>query len=30
MADNVTLDAGAGGDVIATEDIAGVEYQRSR
>lgn len=28
MADNVTLNAGSGGDVIATEDIGGVEYQR--
>lgn len=28
MADNVTLDAGSGGDTIATEDIAGVEYQK--
>jgi len=28
MADNVTLNAGSGGDVIATEDISGVEYQK--
>lgn len=28
MADNVTLNAGSGGDVIATEDIGGVEYQK--
>lgn len=28
MADNVTLNSGTGGDVIATEDIAGVEYQK--
>lgn len=28
MADNITLDAGAGGDTIATEDIAGVEFQK--
>lgn len=28
MADNVTLNPGTGGDVIATDDIAGVKYQR--
>lgn len=28
MADNTTLNPGAGGDVIATDDIAGVKYQR--
>lgn len=28
MADNTTLNAGTGGDVIATDDIAGVKYQR--
>lgn len=28
MADNVTLNTGSGGDVIATEDITGVEYQK--
>ncbi len=28
MVDNVTLNAGAGGDAIATEDIGGIEYQR--
>lgn len=28
MADNTTLNAGAGGDVIATDDIAGVKHQR--
>lgn len=28
MADNTTLPAGAGGDVIADEDIAGVKYQK--
>jgi hypothetical protein len=28
MADNTTLDPGTGGDVIATDDIAGVKYQR--
>lgn len=28
MVDNVTLNTGSGGDVIATEDIGGVEYQR--
>src|SRR6185503_19673745 len=27
MADNVTLDAGAGGDTIAADDVAGVKYQ---
>ena len=28
MADNTTLDSGTGGDVIATDDILGVKYQR--
>lgn len=28
MADNTTLDVGTGGDVIATDDIGGVKYQR--
>ena len=28
MADNTTLNAGTGGDVIATDDIGGVKYQR--
>jgi len=28
VVDNVTLNAGSGGDVIATEDIGGVEYQQ--
>lgn len=28
MADNTTLNAGSGGDVIATDDVAGVKYQR--
>lgn len=28
MADNTTLNAGTGGDVIATDDIAGVKVQR--
>lgn len=28
MADNTILDAGAGGDTIATDDIAGVKHQR--
>jgi hypothetical protein len=28
MADNVTLNAGTGGDVVAADDIAGVKYQR--
>lgn len=27
MADNTTLNAGSGGDVIATDDISGVKYQ---
>ena len=30
MADNTTLNAGAGGDVIATDDIGGVKYQRMK
>lgn len=28
MADNTTLNTGAGGDVIATDDISGVKHQR--
>lgn len=28
MADNTQLNAGTGGDVVATDDIAGVKYQR--
>lgn len=28
MADNTTLNAGTGGDVIATDDVSGVKYQR--
>lgn len=28
MADNTTLDAGSGGDVIATDEISSVKYQR--
>lgn len=28
MADNTTLNTGTGGDVIATDDIAGVKHQR--
>ena len=28
MADNTTLNTGAGGDVIASDDIAGVKFQR--
>lgn len=28
MADNTTLNTGSGGDVIATDDIAGVKFQR--
>lgn len=30
MADNTTLNAGTGGDVIATDDIGGVKYPRSK
>lgn len=30
MADNTTLNAGTGGDVIATDDIGGVKYQRMK
>lgn len=30
MADNTTLDAGAGGDTIATDDIGGVKFPRSK
>src|SRR6187402_74336 len=28
MADNVTTNAGSGGDVVAADDISGVKYQR--
>lgn len=28
MADNTTLNAGVGGDVIASDDVSGVKYQR--
>lgn len=28
MADNTTLNTGSGGDVIATDDIAGIKHQR--
>lgn len=28
MSDNTTLDPGAGGDTIATDDVSGVKYQR--
>ena len=28
MSDNTTLNAGSGGDVIASDDISGVKYQR--
>ena len=28
MADDITLNPGAGGDVVATEDVAGVEFQK--
>jgi hypothetical protein len=30
MADNTTLNPGAGGDVIASDDIGGVKYQRTK
>lgn len=30
MADNTTLDAGSGGDTIATDDIGGVKFPRSK
>lgn len=30
MADNTTLNPGAAGDVIATDDIGGVKYQRNK
>lgn len=30
MSDNTTVNAGSGGDVIATDDIAGVKYQRMK
>lgn len=30
MADNTTLDTGSGGDTIATDDIGGVKYPRSK
>lgn len=30
MADNTTLDSGAGGDTIATDDIAGVKFPRGK
>lgn len=30
MADNTTLNSGAGGDVIATDDVAGVKYPRTK
>ena len=28
MADNTTLNSGSGGDVIASDDLSGVKYQR--
>ena len=30
MADNTTINSGSGGDVIATDDIGGVKYQRNK
>lgn len=30
MSDNTTINPGAGGDIIATDDIAGVKYPRSK
>ena len=30
MADNTTLNVGASGDVIATDDVGGVKYQRNK
>lgn len=30
MADNTSLNPGVGGDIIATDDIAGVKYQRTK
>lgn len=30
MADNTTLNSGSGGDVIATDDIGGVKYPRTK
>ena len=30
MADNTVLNTGAGGDTIATDDIGGVKYPRSK
>ena len=30
MADNTTLNSGSGGDVIASDDIAGVKFQRNK
>lgn len=30
MADNTTLNSGTGGDIIATDDIGGVKYQRNK
>jgi hypothetical protein len=30
MADNTTLNVGSGGDVIASDDISGVKYQRTK
>lgn len=30
MADNITLNAGAGGDTVAADDVGGAKYQRSK
>ena len=30
MADNTTLNPGAGGDIIASDDIGGVKFQRNK
>jgi hypothetical protein len=30
VADNTTLNTGAGGDVIASDDISGVKFQRMK
>src|SRR5687768_8585333 len=30
MADNTTLDSGSGGDTLATDDIGGVKFPRSK
>lgn len=30
MADNITLNAGAGGDTVAADDVGGAKYQRTK